>query len=145
MPRTKRQIIEDAHIEIGVQAFEQQPEDVEKALRALDDMMADLDARGANTGYAAGSGLDDDAGLPMDALRGVRALLAIEVAPSFGKSPMPATLTAAQQGRNLLMRKNADIPERVLDYSKVPAGAGHKYARVLTPLDTTATPEERNG
>lgn len=133
MPVTKRYIIEQAHNEIGLgsYAYDAQPDDLQDALFALNALMGQWASEGALVGWPSvnaelADDLDADSNLPIDAVRGVVAALAVDIAPSFGKDPKPKTLLAAERGRKLMIHKNSVIPQRAMDATSIPLGAGWK-------------------
>ena len=136
MTWSKREIIKDAFEEIGLgaQAYDIQPEDYQTALRRLNAHVSEWSGSGAQTGFAGNNTpsegeLDRDSNLPPDAVRGVICGLACDIAPGFGKQVSRKTMTAAANGRNLMLRKAAadSIPKKAKNNLSVPAGAGHKY------------------
>lgn len=131
MSYSKRQIVEAAMAEIGLASysFDLMPEQVEAALRRLDSMMAEWNARGLRLGYSVPdspdlSDIDADSGLPDSAWEAAITNLAIRIAPSYGKSVNPATMTTARHAFNTLMARAAFPAEMKLP--AMPAGAGNK-------------------
>jgi hypothetical protein len=140
---TKRQLIEAAHAELGLQdyVFDLPAEQLQLALRRLDAMMAEWNGYGIRLGYAIpgsveGGDLDIEAGVPDRAWEAIVTNLAIRLAPSFGKQVSPETKGAAERGLNLLMARVLP-PEMKL--GQIPAGAGNKPWRVN--LDPFLLPE----
>lgn len=151
MSWTKRDIIRAAFEEIGLgsYAYDAQAEDYQGALRRLNALVASWSGSGANTGYPSNNTpdtdeIDSDSNLPADAVRGVICGLACDIAPSYGKQASPSTMTAANAGRLLMMRKSAVIPEKRTDLASIPAGAGHKLRHQinLSDRDTEQLPGE---
>lgn len=133
MTYTKRTIIQQAYAEIGLAsyAYDAQPEDLQDALIRLNALMAQWAGNGAQVGWPSansefGDDLDNDSGLPVDAVRGVICGLAVDLAPGFGKQVSPDTKVAAREGKRLMMRKSATIPQRKMDATAIPKGAGWK-------------------
>lgn len=133
MPLKKRTIIEQAHAELGLgsYAYDAQPEDLQDALLRLNALMGQWASDGAQTGWPSVNAelmddLDADSNLPADAVRGVICALAVDMAPSFGKQPSRTTITTARSGKRLMMRKSAEIPQRQMDATSIPIGAGWK-------------------
>lgn len=143
---TKRQLIEAAHAELGLQdyIFDLPAEQLQLALRRLDAMMADWNGMGLRLGYAIpgsveGGDLDTEAGVPDRAWEAIVTNLAIRLAPSFGKQVAPETKASAERGLNMLLGKVAP-PEMSL--GRIPAGAGNKPWRwnldpFLEPAEAT--------
>lgn len=133
MTLKKRTIIEQAHSEIGLgsYAYDAQPEDLQDALLRLNALMAQWAGDGAQVGWPSvnvelADDLDSDSNLPVDAVRGVICALAIDLAPGFGKAVSRDTKVAAREGKRLMMRKSSQIPQRQMDATSIPAGAGWK-------------------
>jgi len=98
MGYTKRQFISAAFEEIGLASyvFDLQPEQLESALRRLDAMMADWNAKGIRLGYPLPSSpqdstLDEETLVPDSAYEAIICSLGIRLAPSFGKQVMIET------------------------------------------------------
>lgn len=131
MSYSKRQIVEAAMAEIGLASysFDLMPEQVEAALRRLDSMMAEWNARGIRLGYAVPdspqfSDVAEDSGLPDSAWEAVITNLAMRIAPSYGKALNPATMTTARHALNTLIARAAMPSEMKLP--AMPSGAGNK-------------------
>lgn len=129
---SKRQIIEAAFEEIGLAAytFDLQPQQLDSALRRLDSMMAAWNAKGIRLGYpipvnAQDSSLNEQTEVPDSAYDAVILNLALRLAPSYGKTPMPETRIGAKQTFDVLLARAAMPPEMQYDAS-LPMGAGHK-------------------
>lgn len=137
---TKQQLIEDAFAELGlpVTTFNVGPEQLERALRRLDTMLATWNGKGIRLGYAMsgnpeGSNLDDDSGLPDSAHEAVITNLAIRIAPGRGKTVSQNTLTTARNAYEGLLSLAAFPPQQQLP-STLPVGAGNKPWRYNTPF-----------
>lgn len=65
---------------------------------AMNNYMTSLDAAGVHLGYTVVSGLADDVTVPVGALRGLIANLAIEVAPDYGGVVSDALVLQAREG-----------------------------------------------
>lgn len=131
MAYTKRQIIAKALSELGLgqYALTAQPQDMMDALSTLNIMMGAWHGEGVVTGFAMSNtptvdDLDKDSGIAETAVSAVINSLAIEIAPSFGKQPFPATQYKARRGFQMLQARTAIIPARQSRGSI--AGAGHK-------------------
>lgn len=135
MTMTKRTIISQAYAEIGLgRDYDAQPDELQDALLRLNAIFMQWATAGVAVGFPAvnvelADDLDNNSNLPGDAVRTAICALALDLAPSFGKAPLPQTVKAASEGYKLLMRKWAaqTIPTRARDLGSVPAGAGHKY------------------
>jgi hypothetical protein len=132
MGYSKRQFIEAALEEIGLASyvFDLQPQQVESALRRLDTMMAEWNAKGIRLAYPLPSSpefsdVDAESEVPDSANDVIITNLALRLAPSYGKTVMPGTLTAAKSGYNtLLSRATAPIEQQLP--GTMPSGAGNK-------------------
>ena len=99
----KRQFISAAFEEIGLASyvFDLQPEQLDSALRRLDAMIADWNAKGIRLGYPLPSSpqdsdLDEETNVPDSAYEAIICSLAIRLAPSYGKQVMAETKTTAK-------------------------------------------------
>lgn len=136
MGYSKRQFIAAAFDEIGLAnyAFDMQPEQFESALRRLDAMMADWNAKGIRLGYPLPdspqySDLDAQSQVPDAAFESIICNLALRIAPSYGKQVMPQTAVAARSAYQTLLSRATMPPEMQLPGS-MPSGAGNKPWRV---------------
>ncbi len=136
MGYTKQQFISAAFEEIGLASyvFDLQPEQLESALRRLDAMMADWNAKGIRLGYPLPSSpqdstLSEETLVPDSAYEAIICSLAIRLAPSFGKTVMIETKTTAKQGYDILLQRATFPLEKQLP-ATTPAGAGNKPWRV---------------
>lgn len=133
MSYSKRQIVIAAFEELGLAsyAFDIQPEELESALRRLDGLVAQWNARGMKLSYnlpnsPQNSNIDDESYIPDYANDAVITNLAIKLAPSYGRVVSQETKSAAHEGeRVLLMVSQAGYPlERRLQ-NTLPLGAGN--------------------
>jgi hypothetical protein len=134
MGYTKRQFVTAAFEEIGLASyvFDLEPEQLQGALRKLDAMIAMWNAKGIRLGYPIpsspeNSDLDDETGVPDSANLAIILNLAIEIAPSVGKIPMPSTEKSANFSYKTLLSKSSKPIERQI--TGLPKGAGHKSWR----------------
>lgn len=133
MAYTKRDIVEQAFEEIGLASyvFDLQPQQLDSALRRLDAMMATWNAKGIRLGYPlpsspADSDLDQDTGVPDNAIEAMILNLAVRVAPGFGKTVSPDTKGNAKRAYNELLANSAMPLEMQLGNETIPSGAGNK-------------------
>jgi hypothetical protein len=122
--------------EIGIASYEfdASPEMLQQALERLDLMMATLDADGMKLGYALpsmvdGSDLDDEAGIPDWARAAVYLSLAIDIAPTYGKTVGAETRTRWAAAMDSLARRAVRFPP--IRLGALPAGAGAKGSSVF--------------
>ena len=150
MGYSKRQFVTGAFEEIGLASyvFDLQPQDLETALRRLDAMMAEWNAKGIRLGYPLpgspeSSDLDAESGVPDSANEAIITNLAMRLAPGFGKTLNALTASTAKQGYNTLLSRAA-MPAQMQFPASLPSGAGWKSWRdygdpfVRPPVDRVA-------
>ena len=152
MGYTRRDFVNGALEEIGLAsiAFDATADELVGAMRRLNAMMAEWNARGIRIGYPIPSGpnsgeLDDETNVPDSAWEAVTLNLAIRIAPSYGKQVLPATMTGAKRAFNALLNLHAQPAEMQLPV--MPAGAGNKPWRwddayTLGPTDRLTTGDD---
>lgn len=104
---TKTDIIRQAYSEIGKTSdFDIQPEELQSALRQLDAMLAVWSGtQGIRIGFSGGDGFGDvsaETEVPLWAVEALYLNLALRIAPSFGKTPMPETKINAKAALDAL-------------------------------------------
>jgi hypothetical protein len=136
MAYTKRDIVEQAFEEIGLASyvFDLQPQQLESALRRLDNMMATWNAKGIRLGYPlpsspADSDLDQEIGVPDSAIEAMYLNLSIRISGGFGKTVSPETKASAKRAYNEVVSNSALPIEMQLGNATIPAGAGNKGYR----------------
>lgn len=132
MGYTKRQFVTAAFEEIGLAdyVFDLSPEQLESALRRLDAMLMEWNAKGIRLGYASASSpqdsdLDTETNVPDSAWEAVITNLAVRIAPGYGKTVSPDTKMVAKQGYNTLLQR-ATFPLEQQFPDTMPSGAGNK-------------------
>ena len=134
---TLGQIVDDAHFEIGI-GEEATAAERSRALRRLQQMLAEWDRAGVRVGFNLDGDLDADSGIPKRAERAIVCGLAIEIAPAFGKSPSQDTRNAARDGYEALLVDAAKPqPQQLPD--TLPMGAGNRgwpWNRTFFPTPT---------
>jgi hypothetical protein len=132
MGYTKRQFVTAAFEEIGLAdyVFDLSPEQLESALRRLDAMLMEWNAKGIRLGYASTSSpqdsdLDTETNVPDSAWEAVITNLAVRIAPGYGKTVSPDTKMVAKQGYNTLLQRATFPLEQQLPET-MPSGAGNK-------------------
>jgi hypothetical protein len=140
MSYTKRQLVDAAMAEIGLAsyAFDLMPEQRESALKRLDSLMAEWNARGLRLGYPVpdnpnDSDIDVDSNIPDAAWEAVITNLALRLAPSYGKQVNIETKVTARHSLNTILARAALPAEMKLP--SMPSGAGNKS------IDNPFTPE----
>ncbi len=144
---TKRSLIQQAlgEIGLGVYIFDATAEQLQDALTRMNRMAARWDATGLRFGYNMGGGLDDESGLP-DTSEDCYALnLALNIAPSYGKTPSQDTRINAKMALNALLITDYVIPQVPFD-SRMPIGRGNqletKDRQYFTPDDPITTGQD---
>lgn len=153
MGYSKRQFVTAAFEEIGLASyvFDLQPQDLETALRRLDAMIAEWNAKGIRLGYPLPgspqfSDIDAQSEVPDSANEAIITNLAMRLAPGFGKTLNALTASTAKQGYNTLLSRAA-LPMVQQFPRTLPAGAGQKPWRwddpyMPQPIDpVTAGPD----
>ena len=152
MGYSKQQFVTAAFEELGLAAyvFDLAPEDLQTALRRLDSMMAEWNAKGIRLAYPL-PGSPQDASLtepsqvPDSANEAIITNLALRLAPGFGKQAMPMTMATAKAAYNTLLSRAA-MPEEQQLPGTMPAGAGWKPWRYGTPyLNAPKDPVQSGG
>lgn len=152
MGYTRQDFINGALEEIGLAsiAYDATADELVGAMRRLNAMMAEWNARGIRIGYPIPSGpnsgsLTDETNVPDSAWEAVVLNLALRIAPGYGKQVLPATMTGAKRAFNALMNLHAQPAEMQLP--QMPAGAGNKPWRwddayTLGPTDRLTTGDD---
>lgn len=136
MGYSKRQFVEAAFEEIGLASytFDLQPQQIESALRRLDAMMAEWNAKGIRLGYPLPSSpqfsdVNAESEVPDSANEAVITNLAVRIAPGYGRAPLADTKITAKTAYNTLLSRAAmPMPQQFPD--TLPSGAGNKPWRM---------------
>lgn len=146
---TKRDFVLQGFREAGLASyvFRLTADQLQNALFQLDAMMAAWNAIGIRCGYPipsspGNSDLDEETNVQDSAVQTIYKNLAIEIAPGFGKTVSPQTMTSALSGYNALITNvlTNNMPQMQLPET-MPAGAGNKPWRnqngpfIRPPLD----------
>ena len=114
MGYSKQQFVTAAFEELGLAAyvFDLAPQDLQTALRRLDAMMAEWNAKGIRLGYPLpgspqDASLTDPSGVPDSANETIITNLALRLAPGFGKQVAAQTMATAKMGYNTLLSRAA--------------------------------------
>lgn len=147
MSWTKREICEEAYSELALAGyvFDSTPEEMQRAGRRLDMMMALWAEQGISLGYALSSSpgtlnLDADSGVPLYAVEPVVTNLAVRLGAGEGKMAHPSTSAKAKEGYEALTVRAA-MPQRQQLRGGMPLGAGLKSGmtgRVFTDSPNTS-------
>ena len=140
MGYSKKQFVTAAFEEIGLASyvFDLQPQDLETALRRLDAMIAEWNAKGIRLGYPLPgspqfSDIDAQSEVPDSANEAIICNLAMRLAPGFGKTLNALTASTAKMGYNTLLAR-ATMPMEQQFPRTLPAGAGQKPWRWDDPF-----------
>ena len=147
MGYTKRQFVTGAFEEIGIAdyVFDLSSEVMQTALRRLDSMMAEWNARGIRLSYPIPSSpedsdLDEPSTVPDSANEAIILNLALRVAPGLGKVTSVDTKIAAKNAYNTLLSR-ACAPSGMQLPMNMPLGAGNKP--IGTGANYVQPPEDR--
>ncbi len=126
MPETAESVIKDALVEILVQSVEQpiQPDEAQTAIRYLNRMMNQWEARGYALGYTEVTNLSDPITVPPAAIDGVVAMLAIKLAAQYDANVSPALMATAKQGMEAIQNITIDVGPAPYP-STLPRGSGN--------------------
>jgi hypothetical protein len=133
---TAAQVLKAALQRILVQASEAdlEADEYQDAIFAMNNYMLALDAEGVSLGYTVVSDLGDDITIPVGALRGLIANVAIEVSPDYNGTVSNALLLAAIAGEKTMRHLGQRIP--VSSYhGTLPIGSGNEGGRVRVMND----------
>jgi len=125
---TVAQIVKASLQRILVQASEAdlEPDEYQDAMFAMNNLMLALDADGVHLGYTEVSDLGDDVTIPVGALRGLIALLAIEISPDYNGTVSEGLAIAAADGLKIMRKLGCPIPTSSLP-GTLPTGTGNDY------------------
>lgn len=142
MSYTKGDLVSMALEEIGIAEYEFDisPEQRLSAIRRLDSMMAEWNARGFRLSYPISkiqnSSPEDDSNIPDSAWEAVITNLAVRIAPSYGKQVSIETKATAKHAYTTLCGIFSQPTE--MQFSSMPKGAGYKST------EFRFTPEPKN-
>lgn len=130
MSYTKGELVSMALEEIGIAEYEFDisPEQRQSAIRRLDSMIAEWNARGITLSFPISkienSGPDDDSNVPDWAWEAILSNLAIRIAPSYGKQVSIETKATAKHAYTTLCGVFSKPVE--MQFPSMPKGAGYK-------------------
>lgn len=102
-----------------------EPDEYQDYLFALNNYMLALDAEGIKLGFTEVNNLGDQVTIPIGALRGVIANMAIEVAPDYGGEVSASLTKAAEEGMRAMRRLGVRIASSRFP-STLPIGSGNE-------------------
>ena len=123
---TVAQVAKAALQRILVQASESalQPDEYQDFIFAMNNFMLALDAQGVHLGYTQVSDLADEVTVPVGALRGLIANMAIEVSPDYGGVVTDALVLQAREGMKAMRMLGQTIGATRMP-STLPIGSGN--------------------
>ena len=126
MSETAESLITDALGEAFINAQEQPTEsvDMQKGIRYLNRMMAELDSRGISLGYTVVDDPSDLITVPDGAINGVIYNLAIKLAPSYGEAISIELSNNAKLGMSAMVDLAVEVLPRKLPCT-LPVGSGN--------------------
>ena len=134
------EVVIDALEDLVVQAEEAPIEQAEAkaAIRFLNDLMAMWDAKGISLGYTVVSDMGDEVTVPDGALMGIKAHLAITLAPKY-EVPVPREVyQKAKDGYDAILNLAVTMGESAYP-DTLPQGSGNTYPGYE---DTTFFPDQ---
>tara|TARA_R110002096_G_scaffold110585_3_gene241537 strand:+ start:146 stop:625 length:480 start_codon:yes stop_codon:yes gene_type:complete len=125
---TAAQVIKAALQRIVVQASEAdlEPDEYSDAIFAMNNLMLGYDADDIKLGYTLVTSIGDAVTIPVGALRGLIANLAIEIAPDYDGQISPALSRAAKEGYNTMQTLGVTIVETAFP-ATLPIGSGNTH------------------
>lgn len=141
---TKLAIVQKALGKIGLASyvFDPSPEQLQAALEQMELLATEMDGIGIRKGYNLGTDISAESGLPDTAVNPFAILLAVELAPDYGKQIAPSLQASVLRARNALMVTNNVIPRMVYP-GTLPIGVGNRqdvrqaaYFQDCDPLTT---------
>ena len=128
---TVAQLAKAALQRILVQASEArlEPDEYQDFIFALNNYMLALDAQGISLGFTEVSDLGDEVTVPVGALRGIIANMAIEVAPDYNGQISQGLQIAAMQGMDAMRRLGQYIAQTRYPCT-LPVGSGNEGEHV---------------
>ena len=127
----KDEIVRHALEELGIPQMDAGAQEIESGVNRLNLLLAGLNAEGIRLGAPLSNSPKDltanqSTDIPDWAVRAVITNLALDLAPSYGKTPAHTTLMAASQGKSTLRGQTGyPVPNQVLS-SNLPRGAGNR-------------------
>ena len=106
-----------------------EPDEYQDFIFAMNNYMLALDAEGVKLGYTEVSNLGDELTVPVGALRGIIANVAIEVAPDYAGAISPALSMAAKDGLAAMRRLGQTIRPTAYP-STLSRGSGNEHGSI---------------
>ncbi|PHS61784.1 MAG: hypothetical protein COB09_17095 [Thalassobium sp.] len=123
---TAAQVLEASLKRILVQGAdaELQADEFSDAIFSMNNYMLDLDAQGVKLGYTVVTSLSDEVTIPLGALRGAIANIAIEISPDYGGDISSGLVRAAESGLKTMQQLGIVLGETAFP-STLPRGSGN--------------------
>lgn len=139
MPIKTHEIVVDALEALIVQAEEAPIEQSEAAaaIRMLNDMMAMWESMGIHIGYTIVDDMADIITVPLGAVFGIKANLALQLAPKYNVQPTALLLKNAADGYSAIVDISTELASSQYP-STLPRGSGNTYPGYL---DNTFYPD----
>lgn len=113
-------------------------DDAKTVIRALNDYMFYLEARDICLGYTKVSNTDDEVTVHEGAMLGIKAQVAINLAPKFKAEVSQELRTKAKEGFKAILDLALDVPESVYP-DTLPRGSGSNYSSSYGDVFFTGT------
>lgn len=125
---TAAQVLKSSLQRILVQASEAElePDEFADAINDMNNYMLDLDADGIKLGYTLVTDLGDEVTVPIGALRGVIANVAIEISPDYSGQVTEALKRAAAQGLRTMEKLGVNMGDSHFP-ATLPRGTGNAF------------------
>ena len=117
-----------------------EPSEYQDYIFALNNYMLALDAEGISLGYTEVSDIGDEVTVPVGALRGIIANMAIEVAPDYNGQVSPGLMVAAKAGMDAMRKLGQRMPTSSYP-STLPIGSGNYDNGYIDPFYPDAEAE----
>jgi len=124
---TKRDLIDEAYelMGLGSYEFDLSPEQINLALRRLNQLCGEWDSIGVRIAFNSSGDLNDDSGISIESQYAVTSELSIRLMPTFGKMPSPALSISAKRAYLALLNASSQIDEYTYP-STMPFGRGNR-------------------
>ena len=145
MNLAKIDIITAAFTEIGLVGYaaDATPDELTAASTQLDRMIGKWAGDGLPVRFTTGStSLTAKITIPEWAAEAIVLNLAIRMAPSFGRTAMPATKADAAQALETVRKRSVIMQPMPIDNQVAPAGAGNRWPFRVSPYLADATQNE---
>jgi len=124
---TKRELIDEAYelMGLGSYEFDLSTEQINLALRRLNQLCGEWDSIGVRIAFNSSGGLNDDSGIAINSQYAVTSNLAIRLCPTVGRAVNPSLSIEAKKAYLALLNSNSQIDEYTYP-STMPLGRGNR-------------------